>query len=370
MAEQRQEIVKAEPQEAFSVYIRRPEVMEKFALVLGGNAQAVRYVQNVIVVVETAEPGDYSLQNCSYRSIVRAALRAVTNQVSVDPIDREAYLVPRRVKRMVDGRETKVLEACFQFHYQEIENRAWRTNRYSVINVSPIYEGTVVMENVYTGLHTLVLENGLPVATESAGALRKWNDKDGKKRIGWLGYYRTVRGREATVYMTIEDIEAQVPNRGSFGWKDWREKMERKTVLLALLRKADLKSIEMTAVREALQNIDNAETDDADGGPDLGALETLEGHAEEIPSTKPAAQSAADEAKAQQDFNERVAYDEAGDIVTPAGKRLSEKSDEDLRIIAKRKDASEEIRKAAQIRLDYKAKLAKQDEENLKGIGF
>ena len=284
-------IVKSDATEekTLSAYIRRPDIIEKFALVLGNDREAKRYVQSVVLVVETAEPGDYSLQNCTLRSIVRAALRAAVQRVSVDPIDREAYLIPRNITRVVNGREQKVQEACFQFHYQEILNRALRTNRYKVINVSPIYEGTEIYENVYTGLHTLKLENGLMVANESAPVLRKWGESDGKKRIGWLGYYRTTFGMEKTIYMTIADIEKQVhkaPGGGAgFGWSKFRDTMEMKTVLLALLRKADLKSIEMAAVKNALDSIDNAENGEEDGGPDLEKLDALEGEATDIPVT-------------------------------------------------------------------------------------
>jgi len=275
-----QEIVKDEP---LAAYLRRPEIVEKFTLVCGNEREAMRSIQSVILVVETAEPGDFSLQKCSHRSIVRAALRAATQRVSVDPVDREAYLVPRKVKRInAEGQEIKVLEACFQFHYQEILNRALRTNRYSVINVSPIFEGTEIFENIYTGLHVLKLASGLAVSNESAGALRSWNDRDGKKRIGWLGYYRTTHGQEKTVYMSIADIEQRVPNRVSFGWKDFREAMERKTVLRDLLNKADLKAVEMQAVKSALEDIDNAESDETSGGSDLAALDALEGKVVEV----------------------------------------------------------------------------------------
>jgi len=252
--------------EALAVYIRRPEIMEKFALVMK-DYEARRFVQNVIVLYETAEPGDYSLQNCSPRSIVRAALRAATQKVSVDPAEREAYLIPRKVNRKdKNGAKVPVLEACFSFHYQEIENRAWRTNRYTHINVSPIYEGTEIKVNIFTGLHSITV-NGLEINTQSASVSANWGKADGLKRIGWLGYYRTNRGREMTIYMTVEEIEAQVSSgnpywSSSFGWKKFREIMERKTVLLALLRRADLKAPEMMAVKEALDVIDEAENID------------------------------------------------------------------------------------------------------------
>ncbi len=256
------------PDEALAVYIRRPEIMEKFTLVMK-DAQARRFVQNVIVLVETAEPGDWSLQNCSPRSIVRAALRAATQRVSVDPAEREAYLVPRLVKRKVAGVEKKVLEACFSFHYQEIENRAWRTGLYTHINVSPIYAGTEILVDLFTGLHAIKLDNGTEVNRQSASVLASWGKSDGLRRIGWLGYYRTRHGREKTIYMTIEEIEAQVssgnPNwKSSFMWTKHREIGERKTTLLALLRMADLKAPEMIAVKEALETIDDAESIDGE----------------------------------------------------------------------------------------------------------
>jgi len=280
-----QEIQKSE---SLAAYIRRPEIMAVFVPLMG-DANSKRFIQNVIVLVETAEPGDYSLQNCSNRSIVRAALRAAIQKVSVDPAEREAYLIPRRVKRVVNGVEQKVLEACFSFHYQEIENRAWRTNRYSQINITPIYDGTEIFVNLYTGLHELQMESGANVTVGSARVLASWGKKDGKKRIGWLGYYKTTWGREKTIYMTVEEIYAQVMSgnpyyKSSLMWSKHAEIGERKTVLLALLRLADLKAHDMMAVKAALETIDSAENPDDDLLPDEKGIDEkiLDGEAEYI----------------------------------------------------------------------------------------
>lgn len=316
------EIVKQEDaqivkQETFAAYIRRPEVMDKFALVMKGD-EARRAVQSVIILYETAEPGDYSLQNCSNRSIVRAALRAATQHVSVDPAEREAFLIPRKVNRMVSGKKEQVLEACFSFHYNEIENRAWRTGIYTHINVSPIFEGTEILENIYTGLHVIRMENGLRVHNQGAPSLRSWAERDNKKRIGWLGYYRTRQGREKTVYMTIADIEKTVAGgnknwTSSFGWTKHRETMERKTVLLALLRLADLKAPEMANLREALDVIDEAETSEVPTGA-IEALPEIQGETIEADPIDAAFPLVAVHAEIEEISAEEAAYIQACEV--------------------------------------------------------
>jgi phage RecT family recombinase len=289
-AQQSTALAPIETVEPLAVYIRRPDVVEKFSMVLGDYG-AKRYIQNVLILVQNADPGDYSLQSCTKESIVRSALRAVTLQVSVDPAERQAWLVPNKNKK------TGKIEANLRLHYQEIYNRMMRTNRYSVINVTPIYEGSDVFEDVYSGLHTIQIESGLMTIghDEIPRLLRKVSDTNGKKRVGWLGYYRLRTGQQKTVYMTTEDIYTLLRSIPTWSegpaWKNEHSRgvMEMKTVLLALLRKADMKAQGMEEVKKALDVIDQVENE---SGPDLESLEqydenTVDAEVTEQPAPEP-----------------------------------------------------------------------------------
>jgi len=242
-------------------YMRQPAVIERFSGLLGNQREAEKYIQSVLIAVTTSENTD--LMECSHVSIARAALRAASLELSCDPAVKQAWLVP------YNNRKTGKKEANFQPHYNGLRTLAMRTGKYSIINVSPIYEGSEVFEDVYTGLHVVQLDNGLNTSPEQVNRLRSVSARKGKV-IGWLGYYRTTRGMEKTVYMSVEDIQTHIAKYNQYwqkskAWRDHRETMEMKTVLLALLRTADLTGTAHDKLREALQEpneVIEAETED------------------------------------------------------------------------------------------------------------
>ena len=345
--EQKQEIVKSEP---LALYMRKPEVLEKFIGLFPDDKTANRYIQSVLILVQTSEPGDYSLQNCSNLSILRGALRAASLRVSLDPALHQAFLIPR------NNRKSGKLEANFQLHYAEIRNRAMRTGRYWFINVSPIYEGCEVFENIYNGLHQVKLANGLMTAPGTQDGFISVSEKRGKV-IGWLGYFETTKGAKATAYMSVEDIEKHVSKHNpywasSFGWKNSRATMEQKTVLLALLKKADLGDPTMDEIKNIVDE-DEHESD----GPDLAAIDALEGHAVEIKAEAQPIEMSEAEAR----------YVDAGEVLTPKGARLADCTDEVLKVAAKSANHPE-VAKAAQERLDYKAAKTAEIERNISDL--
>lgn len=257
-------------QESLSEFLQKPEVAKQFSGLFKTEQDANRYMQSVIILVETSDPdGEYSLQNCSNESVLRAALRAVSLRVSVDPAARQAWIVPRRNKK------TGKIEAGLQLHYSETKNRAMRTNLYQCINVSNVYEGETVMLDVYSGLHRIKLANGLITHPEETTRFVPVNERRGKVK-GYLGYSKRIRGQEQTVYMSIEDIEKFVSRHNPYwdkspSWKgDNRTVMEQKTVLLALLRKEDLGDPRNSEIREVLNESDYGDDADiVDGEPEF-----------------------------------------------------------------------------------------------------
>jgi recombination protein RecT len=313
---QNTQLAKSEP---LQIYMRKPEVVEKFIGLFPNDRAANRFIQSVLILVQTSDPGDYSLQNCSNESVLRSALRAASLRVSVDPALRQAWLVPR-----FNGK-TRSLEAGLQLHYAEIYNRAMRTGRYQVINVSAVYEGERVFENIYTGFHQIALPSeampdGLLMTLPSvrSGFVEVGSRKG--KEIGLLGYYKTTKGAEKTVYMSIGDIEKHVAQynpswQKSKAWRENRKTMEYKTVLLQLLKKADLSDDGLSDIKEII---------DAEGQEDADTVEgeTIESEIDAEPEQEPEQP----QQEQQQDAPitpEEEAYYNACDMTTPKGATLA-----------------------------------------------
>ena len=239
-------------------YFQRNDIVKEFSDVLGDkNAQP--YIASVLLAVAASD----ELMKCSPRSIQQSALRAASLGLSCDPAVKQAWIVP--YSKNIGTREAPqwVKEAQFQPHYKGLYTLAMRTGKYWIINVSPVYEGQRVMENNLTGLHSVVLDNGLMTIPDAANpaytdvTIRR---KKEQKIIGWIGYFKTTRGMEKSVWMSSADIEDHehqyVKNyEKNPNWSDpaKRPVMEMKTVLRQLLSWADLTGTENAKLAEALR---------------------------------------------------------------------------------------------------------------------
>lgn len=252
-------------------YIRQPESLARFEEILGRDAAP--YVQSVIIAVSASD----DLMACTPRSVVRAALRAASLGLSCDPAVKQAWLVPYNRNTAKKGQPPKyVKEAQFQPHFLGLYFLAMRTGKYWIINVSPIYENQRVFENPLTGLHAVQEENGFMGQPQSFNAAYSRDvtvrRSQGKKVIGWLGYFKTKKGFEKSVYMSLEEIDEHAQQHvKDYGknpnWQDpaKRPTMEMKTVLRALMNWADKTGVEHSQqLREALQADEqiDAETED------------------------------------------------------------------------------------------------------------
>lgn len=252
-------------------HLTSPQILAKFTEVLDRGAKP--YIQSVLIAVEQSE----DLQKCSPDSIGIAALRAATLELSCDPALKQAHLVPyKRNKQHPDGSWYSYYEAVFQPHYLGLYTLAMRTNKYAVITVTPMPKGFDMITDLNTGNEIIVDQKREPVAfapkvkPEEAGT--------------WYGYFRTTRGFSKKVWMTVEQIHAHAAKHSKSYksdkslWKDpkHRPTMEKKTVLLELLRWADLSGISDGAMREALAAADedliDAPAEDVTPEPDPDAL--------------------------------------------------------------------------------------------------
>jgi len=230
---------------AIEKYLKQPDHLALFEDVLGKSANS--YVQSVIIAAQDealagcTPAQDEALAGCTPESVMKAALRAASQGLSCDPIQREAQLIPRMIKG--------VKTACFDPHYLGLYKMAMRTEIYRSINVVPVLKGQEVRMGI-DGVHQ-VYENDKPVVffpTFKATAASMENV------IGLLGHYITFKGQAKTVYMTMEEIEDHAKKYSAAYRKDienktknslWanpeiRPTMQMKTVLRELLKWADL----------------------------------------------------------------------------------------------------------------------------------
>lgn len=236
----------------------RPEVIEKFQPILKKGTEA--YIQSALLCI-TDNP---KLLECTPQSLVKSVLRSATLGLSLDPALRQAFIIPRWNKQL----NSQV--AYFQPHYNGLYNLASRTGKYRAINVSPIYEGEQVLENVQTGLHgyrpagtNIVALPNDQVSRLDSGYRDVTKGKPALKVIGYLGYFKTMDGLEKSVWMTVEEIHEHAQKwapenyASQYGaWKDAKKRptMEMKTVFLALTKFMDLSGERNAILREAIES--------------------------------------------------------------------------------------------------------------------
>lgn len=235
------------------VFMNKPEVIQKFSGVMG--EQAKPYIQSVLIAV-SASP---DLMKCTNESIYRSALRAASLGLSCDPALKQAWLVPYNKR----DNPQWVKEAQFQPHYKGLYTLAMRTGKYWQINISPVYEGQRVLENTLTGLHAVREDNGIIAKPDSFNAaytdvtVRRKKDL---KVIGWIGYFKTKKGFEKSVWMSSAEIDDHArkyvkdyDKNQNWNDADKRAVMEMKTVLRQLLSWADMSGTESAQLVEAMQ---------------------------------------------------------------------------------------------------------------------
>lgn len=188
-------------------YAELAEVQKRFINLLG-DKDGRAYVESVVIAVANND----KLQKCSAKSIMISAMRAASLKLSVDPIMKQAHLVPMG--------ET----ATLIIDYHGLVQLSTNTGYYEIPpNVFEVYEGELVVTNRFIGAFTI------------EGA------RTSNKVIGWGAYFKARNGTERYLYMTNDEIDAHGQKYSkSFmdtrsPWTTEREKMRRKTVLRMLV---------------------------------------------------------------------------------------------------------------------------------------
>jgi recombination protein RecT len=189
--------------------------------------RSAQFVSSIVTLINA----DENMQKAFYEapmSVIQAGLKAASFDLPVDQNLGYAYIVPFKNK----GKMT----ATFILGWKGMHQLAIRTGAYKTINVIDIREGELKSYNRLT-------------EEIEIDFIEDENERETKKVIGYVGYYRLVNGAEKTIYMSVEQITNHEKKfrKGDYmgkGWRDDWDAMARKTVYRKLIGKWGVMSIE------------------------------------------------------------------------------------------------------------------------------
>lgn len=194
--------------------LSRDDVKQRFQEILG--KRTTSFITSVLQIVAS----NNLLAKAEPTSIYHSAMVAATLDLPLNNNLGFAYIVPYNSKQP-DG-SYKVV-AQFQIGYKGFKQLALRTGQFLLISATDVRDGEIVSNNRGTGEITF-----------------KWiedeKERDSKKVIGYVSYFKLVNGFESTFFMTTEKVEkhakqfSQTYKKGYGQWKDDFESMALKTV--------------------------------------------------------------------------------------------------------------------------------------------
>ena len=207
--------------------------------------RAPQFISSLVSLVNA----DANMQKAFYEApmtVVQSALKAASFDLPIDQNLGYAYIVPfNNNKKDADGNTKKVMEASFILGWKGMHQLALRTGAYKTINVIDVREGELKSYNRLT--EEVVID-----------FIEDEDERETKKIIGYVGYYRLVNGAEKTIYMTIKQIEnhEKKNRKGAYmgkGWRDDFDAMARKTVYRRLIGKWGVMSIDYQSHGDAME---------------------------------------------------------------------------------------------------------------------
>ena len=224
-----------------------PQVQERLKEILGKNSAT--FATSVIQITQS----NTMLANAEPNSIVGAAMTAATLNLPLNNSLGYAYIIPFKEKQKDNSYLTK---AQFQIGYKGFIQLAMRSGQFKTINSTDVKKGEIANRDRLSGDMDF-----------------SWIDDDNERKkletIGYVAYFKLTNGYEATLYMSMEEINghgkkfSQTFKKGFGLWATDFDSMAQKTVLKLLLSKKAPLSIEMqTAVKSdqgTINDIENTE---------------------------------------------------------------------------------------------------------------
>ena len=210
-------------------YLGNDTIKQRFADMLGKRSSA--FTNSLINVVRNSR----QLQNCTPDSIMSAAIIPATLNLAIEPTLGQAYIIAYKKT------------AVFQIGYKGVVQLCIRSGQYKVIHCSEIYADEIKSYNPITG-HVEFNEPSTYKMRESGNF---------KNVVGHYAYFKLISGFEKADYMTVKEADAHARKYSQAYQYDLREgkksspwstdpiPMGNKTVLLRLLKKFGIMSVEM-----------------------------------------------------------------------------------------------------------------------------
>lgn len=218
----------------FADFITADKVKNRIAKTLSGKG-GERFIANIISTVSN----NPTLQECSYDTIVNAALLAESLSLSLSPTLGHAYLVPFN-----DSRNNRKV-AQFQLGYKGYIQLAIRSGQYRKLNVVCVKQGEFISFDPLT--------EEIKVKMIEDEAIR-----DSTPTTGYYAMLEYVNGFKKAIYWSREKMETHAltyskgykAKKGYTFWEKNFDEMACKTMLRQLISKWGIMSIDVQSAIE------------------------------------------------------------------------------------------------------------------------
>ena len=246
----------------FSTVINSVPYQKMISNVLKDRSTANRFISSIVSAVATTP----TLQTCTPKTIVSAALLGEALKLSPSPQLGQFYLVPFKQKEKRDKNGRVVAEACtnatFVLGYKGYIQLATRSGEYKHINAMPIKEGELVDYNPFDDDITLQYTDNeeLRATLPTIGYYAMFEYHNGFKKVMYWSKEKMIAHAAAySPAFSAEGLKAlesgKVPQSelwkySSFWYKDF-DGMACKTMLRQLISKWGLMSVDMQKAFDA-----------------------------------------------------------------------------------------------------------------------
>lgn len=299
----------------FSTVINSIPYQKMISQTLKDRNTANRFISSIVSAVATSP----TLQECTPKSVVAAALLGEALKLSPSPQLGQFYMIPFKQKEKTDKNGNVIQQACtnvtFVLGYKGYIQLATRSGVFKHINAMPIKEGELINYNPFDDEIELAYTDNdeLRETLPTIGYYAMFEYHNGFKKVMYWSKDKMLAHADqyspAFSAKSYKDIqEGKVSERdmwkySSFWYKDF-DGMACKTMLRQLISKWGLMSIDMQKAYEADGGIigDNGEVSFSDSEreavDEAPAVEVIEAEASEVteePAEVPAEQASADD---------------------------------------------------------------------------
>ena len=298
------------------VYLNNPDVQQRLKDMLGERAGAF---SNSIINVTS---GSKALITCDPKTIMQSAMIAASVNLPIDPALGFAAIVPYKAT------------AQFQIMYKGVIQLCIRSGQYETIHDTEVYRDELESYNPITG----------EIKFRDLVEYKMRPKHDFKDVVGFHVHFKLLKGFKASLYMTKEEVMAHAERyskayqydlsqrKKTCPWSTDPIAMGRKTVILGLLKRYGIMSVEMQDAisqdadteMDGPRHVDSVELPPTDGkrkkfglGKEAPTKEEPEEvkdvtELEEIPDTD-VAEEAATDGQDEGDFDLPEDFDESPD---------------------------------------------------------